>query len=1065
MATHDHPAPRQYKGVTVSSTFRDLQEHREALMDILTGQGLFPVAMEHDSARLVDVIDSSLQKVREGAAYVGIISHRYGQVPECPTRNPDRLSITELEFDEAQRLERPILLFVMGDDHRVRPSDVEFDEDRRNQLEAFRERAKRMSPDSRVDRVYATFDNLEQFKARAARAVAELDQYLQAQAPSAAPEPAPLPERAPTSGSAPIPAPPAFYAEPPYIGSHAFVGRKAELDRLSDWAAPADPHSVLLFEAIGGTGKSMLTWEWTTKHATAVRGDWAGRFWYSFYEKGAVMADFCRRAVAYITGRPLEELRKKKTPELSDLLLRHLQARPWLLVLDGLERVLVAYHRYDAAQVADEEAGTSDQIAHRDPCNAIRTEDDELLRMLAVAAPSKLLLTTRLTPRVLLNRSNQTIPGVLRVPLPGLRPPDAEALLRSCGINGTSQEIQNYLKTHCDCHPLVTGVLAGLINDYLPGRGNFNEWAADNSVGGGRLNLAELDLVQKRNHILSAAISALPEKSRILLSTLAILSESVDYDVLSALNPHLPNEMDSAPAAKEPAESRDWRPKSDDQQREAQLAYHEARREHEVAAAARNRAPERIAATQELRKTVRDLEGRGLLQYDHQARRYDLHPVVRGVAAGRLPQEEREEYGQRAVDYFSQQAHDPYEETETLDDVLNGVRVVRILLHMGQEQRSSAAYRDLSQALLFNLEANVEVLSLLRPFFPHGWHMLPTGVSDVDAMVLANEAGIVLARLGQADSALMARGASIVGALRSEHWSTLHANLVNMSVILADQNRLAREDRCMTLSLELAKAIGDDAGIFASQLSRFDQLVQLGRTAEAEEVWDLLERMGRDWPRAVYRPGDAEASYAVYRFWRGDACEEDFARAGEYAKAGKNRITVRSMYWWRAEWHIIRHQWANAAGLLREAIRMAHEVGQMDAASEARLALCRFHLGQLPNPQLEAERLADIRRAGHGMLADLWLAIGDREQAAKHALAAYKWAWADGEPYVYRYELDRARGLLEQLGAEVPDLPAYDPVKEEKFTWEDEVVAAIEQIRGEKEAAAEEAEDEEKDLT
>ena len=62
----------------------------------------------------------------------------------------------------------------------------------------------------------------------------------------------------------PIPKPPAFYAEPAYIGSHKFVGRQSQLEDLSDWAKPADPHPVLLFEAIGGNGKSMLTWEWTT---------------------------------------------------------------------------------------------------------------------------------------------------------------------------------------------------------------------------------------------------------------------------------------------------------------------------------------------------------------------------------------------------------------------------------------------------------------------------------------------------------------------------------------------------------------------------------------------------------------------------------------------------------------------------------------------------------------------------------------------------------------------------------------------------------------------------------
>ena len=61
---------------------------------------------------------------------------------------------------------------------------------------------------------------------------------------------------------------PLLYAEPRFIGSHAFVGRAAELGTLSGWAASADPHPVLLFDAIGGTGKSMLTWEWTVNHAS-----------------------------------------------------------------------------------------------------------------------------------------------------------------------------------------------------------------------------------------------------------------------------------------------------------------------------------------------------------------------------------------------------------------------------------------------------------------------------------------------------------------------------------------------------------------------------------------------------------------------------------------------------------------------------------------------------------------------------------------------------------------------------------------------------------------------------
>ena len=145
-------------------------------------------------------------------------------------------------------------------------------------------------------------------------------------------------------------------------------------------------------------------------------------------------------------------------------------------------------------------------------------------------------------------------------------------------------------------------------------------------------------------------------------------------------------------------------------------------------------------------------------------------------------------------------------------------------------------------------------------------------------------------------------------------------------------------------------------------------------------------------------------------------------------------------------------RYAAAAESLHEAVRMAREVGQSDADSETQLALAKFHLGQLSDPRHEAEQLASARQPAHRPLGELWLAIGDREQAEKHALAAYQWAWADGEPYVHRYALNKTRALLEQLGAKIPDLPPYDPTKDEKLPWEDEVAAAIEKLRAEKEA-------------
>ena len=99
----------------VSSTFEDFKQHRGALIRAINGQGLHPIAMDRIARCLPGtVIDSSLQKVRDSAAYVGIIGARYGNIPESAEYNSEHLSLTELEFREARDLGRPILLFPMG---------------------------------------------------------------------------------------------------------------------------------------------------------------------------------------------------------------------------------------------------------------------------------------------------------------------------------------------------------------------------------------------------------------------------------------------------------------------------------------------------------------------------------------------------------------------------------------------------------------------------------------------------------------------------------------------------------------------------------------------------------------------------------------------------------------------------------------------------------------------------------------------------------------------------------------------------------------------------------------
>lgn len=840
----------------------------------------------------------------------------------------------------------------------------------------------------------------------------DLPKYLQSLLPIATPQSPPDPDTttfatiAKKDNSIPIPS--AFYALPHYIGRHTFIGRTAQLQLLSDWAKPYDPTSVLLFEAIGGNGKSMLTWEWTTKHATVVRSDWAGRFWYSFYEKGAVMSSFCQHALAYMTQKPLEVFEKKTAAEMRVELLAQLHQRPWLLILDGLERVLVAYHRIDAAEVPDEEVNRPiDKILDRDPCDAIRDQDTDLLRALAGAAPSKILISSRLIPRVLLNQAGIPLPGVKPLALPGLDEADAEELLRSCGIRGTSADVRYYLTTYCGNHPLVIGVLAGLINSPGPHRGNFDAWATDPAYGA-KLNLASLDLIQSRNHILSSAIDALESASRQLLSTLALLSNAVDYETVAAFNPHLPPKLSS---------------------------------------------PMDRDASENLAETIQDLEHRGLLQYDPHTNRYNLHPVVRGVAAGGMKTEDKERYGKRVVDHYSSQPHNPYEQARMMEDVENGLHVVRTLLKLGHHQQAANAFRgDLSYALLFNLEGLVEALSLLSFFFPAGWDKPPKGLNTSDVSYLASAAAIALTNYGESQKALGASEVSLRVILETENWGGIRNTITNISGILQRQNRLAKTLQLDQLALAFATELEDDESLFMSRLFLFAGQTELGQLQEADETWRMLDPMGRNWRRAMYRQGMAEEAFARFQFRRGTLHEAHLSAAANLAEQNGNRKTLRRIHRLCGSWWLEQGEWALAATSFDQAVTMARDRRLLDETSETCLALAKIHLGQLKGDDAssEAERLAGLRQPAHRYLALLWLVIGDFDQAKPHALKAYKWAWADGEPYVRRSELTKTTELLNELGVPIPNLPPYDPIKDKPFPWEADVRAAMESLHAER---------------
>ncbi|MGV3618118.1 MAG: DUF4062 domain-containing protein [Fimbriimonas sp.] len=1034
-------APPLYHGVMISSTFKDLIDHRAALSQALGKQELHPIWMEQSVPRVDENVNTaSLRMVRNSSAYIGLIGKRYGQIVAGP-ENPNGWSVTRLEFEEALKLGRPILIFVMGKRHLVEEDHIDFDPELRRLLEEFRERAK-------TGRIYVEFNSPEDFQEQAIHAVARLATFL-ATTPAPSEEPEILPTPPPVSNE--IPPLPKLYAKPEYAVGLPFVGRREELRTLSEWSRERNPDPVLLFDAIGGSGKSMLTWQWVTEHAREER-EWAGIFWYSFYEEGATLAEFLRHALAYCSGRPLEEVQDLPSEEVVQEVLRQLRSRPFLFVLDGLERVLVAYHRADASKLRDDEIDEmKDTALGREPCDAIRPSDGEFLRKLATIKASKILISTRLVPNALVGKTGQAVPGVRREILSGLRPDDALALFRSGGVSGDEGAMADYLARNCDGHPLVVAALAGVVSRSLA-CGDFDAWLRDEAEGG-KLDFTGLDLVQRKNHIVEHAIESLEEKDLELLRLIAILPSAADAEFLRALNPHLPPEIPEVERLEDPREGRFWNRVSEERQvralkaweeNSADLERYEREAKERLASEAYRLAPKRLA------QSLQNLVAWGLLQRNLTTHQYDLHPVVRGVAAGTMDGSETARLGQGAIDHFSSRPPVKYEQVKSLSELADPIRMVKLYQAMGRWAQAASLFRgDLSNTLKYTLEEYHETLGLYRPFYGMApFTALPGHVKEYESLsYIANDVAICLGSAGMSEGARQIYLCLMRLDIKNGNFAAISIGLQNLSL---EVDSLYQRERLYNWSLELARAVEEDEEEFSSQFFIFSEQVLRGDYERADRTWEILEEAGFEWSRHAYRQGSAEYWRCRQRFQQGALTEEELARTMEISRSNNNRFMVRQILALRGKWHLRMARHAEAKRDCEEAIMMARSVRLVDEEAETLSVL--VELGLRGDKSEIRRRIEELEAQGinAGVLtAEVWEGLGEPEKAGAEARKAYQEAWNDGEPYVYRYHLDRAKEILTRLGAPMPELPPFDPNRIERFEWEDDLVALIEKKKAE----------------
>ena len=958
-------ASRKKTVVVVSSTARDLPDHRKEVLDACLRQGMFPVMMEHLPASDAEAISASLGMVDEADIYVGVFAHRYGYVPK--EQNPRQISITEMEYGRAVERKIPRLIFVMDKAHPITIEDVEQGEGA-TKLGAFKERVQ-------TENIVNFFKSPEDLRAHV---IHSLSQHRQS-------------DLATFHYVSDIPEPPEEFIAHPYtlLQTHRLVGRQQELNLLTDWVAkPASEiyrARILNVVAVGGMGKSALTWTWFKEIAPQEMKPLAGRMWWSFYESDATFENFVTPALAYVSRRPLEEVQQTPAPERETQLLAALDREPFLLVLDGLERILIAYARMDAARLEDSQVG--------DQRNLRKTADPRagrFLKRLAQVRNSRILITTRLYPADLESEGGDPTPGSFCLDIKGLTDEDAVELWRALNVTGSRDLLLPVFDTFAR-HPLLIQALAGEVKRYRRAPGDFEEWRRANP----RFDPTKFPLLQDAMaHVLEFALRGLDDREQQVLQIIAAFRMPARYDTLAAL---LIGE--GKPCADE----------------------------------------------RELDEVLTELEDRGLVGWDRRANRYDLHPLVRGVVWGGLGDDARRGvYTSLRTHFEAAPEIDNFLKVNSFEDLAPAIELYNSLIGLGLYNEAFTIFSTrLYGDALYRLSASRECAELLEMLFDKGHDYLPhlRGAARQAAALsvlglaydlrglpgqaapLYSRSTLVFERTGTAVNVCanknnLASALRLAGALRESEAAARQALLLARRLGL----RLLQTDSLSWLGLTLStRGVSDDPITALSRALRISVVLSRRVSEGIARVFLAQHCLYFGDLAAARRYAEDAFELARHRSYR--RFKVRAARRQGEAAAGLN-------------------DFATAEERLHHALTYAHIVNFVEEELPALVALAelRRRQGDLGAARELLDEVWEAAERGpyrlfhadaRNVLAQVERDAGNHTKAVEAATRAYELAWCDGPPFAYHWGLEKARALLKELGAGEPVLPPFDESKYE----------------------------------
>ena len=751
----------------------------------------------------------------------------------------------------------------------------------------------------------------------------------------------------------------------PYPLQANFTGRDRERRELTEWLND-ERHPIFEIVAIGGMGKSALTWYWITHDVLSgidVKLD--GVMWWSFYEGESSFARFIDDALKYVSGRPIDTDEMRTMYDRAQELRKQLQSKRVLFVLDGFERQLRDYGSLDDAY-KPEVTGVRPQDARAcvDPTAA------RLLRDFAAGATrAKVLLTTRLPVSDLEDRVGALLAGVGERELHQLQPYDSVVFMRAqCVAKGTYTEIANACGAYGH-HPLSLRLLSGLIARDLKMPGDISA-APQHDVHD--------DLVQRQHHVLENAYNALPKRERALVSRIAAFRSAITYEALAIFNT-LGSEKRFDEAIGDLCErgllQRDFQNNRFDL--------------HPIV---RHYCYERLIDKSGAHTRLRDYFSQiPIPDEQHVQRVEDLTPVIElyhhTICSG---------LHDEALLIFRDQLTEPlYYRFGAFNTC---IELLRCLL--SDEDSQPQRLQDLEQrgwvlnTLAAAYTSSGQPLNAMQAYLQGNRIAGDLGQKSNSARALTNM-GITQVMLGKLEAAWMnfRRSLEVTSELHDNLWGAVtHSNIGQLFTYRGEFDKAEAE-------FQIAQDVFDRYGPFVSS---FQALTRTQRarleltTGKAMAALDSARQARSlvDEVRKTHYPIERDYIETEWLFGAAQVMEgSDLGNASKHLTDALTRCRRINLVEIEPNILLTLAHWHQAQGNVLEA--------QMHADEALEIAdRCEFRLAQ-----------AEI----HNFLAHLAFDAGDRQAAVEHAEIAKERAWCDGPPYCYKPALDEAIAVLEAI--------------------------------------------------